>query len=123
MCLTGQAVLEVTGGPVFHDTTSPYRHVVAALDWYPDDLWRYVLAAGWARLGQELPLVGRTGERGDEAGSRLVTARLCRDVVQLTFLIERRWMPYPKWSGTALRLLPCGEQLAGVLVAAQAATA
>lgn len=122
MCVTGQSVLEVTGGPVFHDTTYSYRQVAATIDWYPDDLWRYVLAAGWARLGQELPLMGRTGERGDAAGSRIITARLCRDVAHLAFLVERRWMPYPKWSGVALRRLPGGRQLGDALTAAQAAT-
>lgn len=122
MCLTGQSILEVTGGPVFHDTTSSYRRVAGTLGWYPDDLWRYVLAAGWTRLGQELPLVGRTAEHGDDAGSHLITARLCRDIMHLTFLVERRWMPYAKWTGTALRELPGGEQLGVALSAARAAT-
>jgi hypothetical protein len=114
-------VLEVTGGPVFHDTTTAYREVATSLRWYPEDLWRYVLAAGWARLGQELPFVGRTGELGDDAGSRIITARLCRDLEHLAFAVERTWIPYPKWSGTALRRLPGGTGLAEALVAAQAA--
>lgn len=121
LCLTGQSVLEVTGGRVFHDTTESYGQVARALDWYPDDLWRYVLAAGWMRLGQELPLLGRTGELGDDAGSRIVAGRLCRDVMHLAFLVERTWMPYPKWSGLALRHLAGGAQLGEALTAAQAA--
>jgi hypothetical protein len=121
LCLTGQSILEVTAGPVFHDTTESYRHVAGTLTWYSDDLWRYVLAAGWARLAQELPFVGRTGEVGDEPGSRIIAARLCRDLTHLAFLIERTWIPYPKWSGTALHHLPGGEALAETLVAAQSA--
>ena len=122
LCLTGQSILEVTGGSVFRDTTDSYREVTAALEWYPDDLWRYVLAAGWARLGQELPIVGRTGELGDEAGSRTIAARMCRDVTHLAFLVERTWVPYPKWSGVALRRLPGGDELDQTLIAAHAAT-
>lgn len=123
LCLTGQSVLEVTNGPVYHDSTTAYREITAMLDWYPEDVWRYVLAAGWARLGQELPFVGRTGELGDEAGSRIIAARLCRDIAHLAFMVERAWMPYPKWSGTALLALPGGRPLAQALVAVQAATA
>jgi hypothetical protein len=123
LCLTGQSVLEVTGGAILHDTTTAYREVVASLRWYPDDLWRYVLAAGWARLAQELPFVGRTGELDDDLGSRVIAARLCRDIEHLAFTVERTWIPYPKWSGTALRGLPVGTSLAEALVAAQTADA
>ena len=123
LCLTGQSVLEVTGGPVFHDSTRTYREVVATLTWYPNDVWRYVLAAGWTRLGQELPFVGRTGELGDELGSRLVAARLCRDLVHLAFAIERTWPPYPKWSGGQLHRLPSGGRLAELLAEVLASTA
>ena len=121
LCLTGQSVLEVTAGPVFHDSTESYREVKRTLSWYPEELWRYVLAAGWARLGQELPLVGRTGELGDESGSRIIAARLCRDVAHLSFAVDRTWMPYPKWSGMALRVLPGGRAIEDTLAAVQAA--
>lgn len=115
LCLTGQAVLEVVAGPVFHDGTRELSVVHEVLAWYPDDLWLYVMSAGWARLGQELPVVGRAGERGDEAGSRVIAARLARDIIHLAFLVERRWSPYPKWTGTALRQLPMGPDLADQL--------
>lgn len=121
LCLTGQAVLEVTAGPVFHDSTSSYREVATTLKWYPSDIWRYVLAAGWTRLGQELPLIGRAGELGDELGSQVIAGRLCRDLIQLAFTVERTWAPYPKWSGGKLHRLPSGGRLAEVLAATLAA--
>jgi hypothetical protein len=122
LCLTGQSVLEVVGGPIFQDTTRQYRGVTERLSWYPNDVWLYVLAASWARLGQELPFVGRIGERGDEVGSRIVAERLARDLVHLAFLLERRWAPYPKWAGLALRALPTAPMLTEHLEAAGGAT-
>ena len=118
LCLTGQSVLEVTAGPVFHDETRELSIVRRQLDWYPHDLWLYVLSAGWARLGQELPFVGRAGERGDDAGSRVIAARLARDLMHLWFLIERRWPPYPKWAGTVMRQSVGGSGLSDRLQAA-----
>jgi hypothetical protein len=119
LVLTGQAVLELTAGPVFADPAGALTRTRERLAWYPGDVWRHVLAAGWQRLVDELPLVGRTGERGDDTGSRLVAARLARDLRHLCFLVERRWEPYPKWSGTAfaaLRLAPAaGPALARAL--------
>jgi hypothetical protein len=101
LVLTGQAVLELTAGAVFADASGALGRVRSLLDRYPDEVWRYVVAAGWQRVVQELPMVARTGERGDDIGSRIIAARLVRDLRHLCFLVERRWTPYPKWAGLA----------------------
>jgi hypothetical protein len=106
LSLTGQAVLEVTAGPVFVDTDGRISKFREALAWYPDDLWLHVIACDWQRIDQELPFLGRTGQRGDDVGSRVITARLVRAAVHLGFLLERRWAPYSKWAGSVFRTLP-----------------
>lgn len=118
LILTGQSVLEVTAGPVFADRTAELAPVRELLRWYPPDLERYVLAAGWGRIGQELPFVGRTAERDDELGSRVVSGRLADGLICLAFALSRRWPPYPKWRGAAFRALPVAAGLAGPLSAA-----
>jgi len=121
LVLTGQSVLEVTAGPVFADRTAGLAPVRARLNWYPPDIERYVLAAGWQRLSQEMPMVGRTAEHGDEVGSRMLSTRLADDLISLAFTLSRQWSPYPKWRGTAFRALPVSADLAGLLTAAEAA--
>jgi Domain of unknown function (DUF4037) len=106
LVLTGQAVLEVTAGPVFVDTAGELTAVRGRLDWYPDDLWAYVVATDWARIAQELPFVGRAAERGDDLGSRVIASRLADVAMHLAHLLERRWPPYAKWTGTSLSRLP-----------------
>jgi hypothetical protein len=106
LSLTGQAVLEVTAGEVYADDTGELGGIRRRLQWYPDDVWRYLVATDWARLAQELPFVGRTGERGDELGSRVVTSRLVGVAMHLGHLLERRWPPYAKWLGTSFTRLP-----------------
>jgi hypothetical protein len=122
LSLTGQSVLEVTAGPVFEDTSGEITALRDQLTWYPHDVWLHVLAADWTRIAQELPFVGRTGQRGDDLGSRLIAARLVAALVRLGFLLERRWPPYPKWAGTLFGRLPvapsAGGPLAGALAAA-----
>lgn len=59
LVLTGQSVLEVTAGPVFTDQTIALSQVRDTLSWYPPDVERYVLAAGWQRLEQQLPFWDR----------------------------------------------------------------
>lgn len=106
LSLTGQAVLEVVSGAVFEDQTGELTALRETLTWYPDDIWRYVVACDWQRLDQELPLIGRAGERGDELGSRVITARLVDIAVHLGFMLSRSWPPYPKWRGSAFGDLP-----------------
>ncbi|WP_323098490.1 DUF4037 domain-containing protein [Intrasporangium sp. YIM S08009] len=106
LALTGQAVLEVTAGEVFVDDVGELAAIRRTLAWYPDDVWRYVVATDWARLAQELPFVGRTGERGDDVGSRVVAVRLTHVALHLAHLVERRWPPYAKWLGTSAAHLP-----------------
>jgi hypothetical protein len=121
LVLTGQSVLEVIAGPVFADRTTELAHLRKVLRWYPPDIERYVLAAGWQRLSQEMPMVGRAADRGDELGSRLLSTRLAGDLIWLAFAVSRQWPPYPKWRGTAFRALDVAADLAGPLAAAASA--
>jgi hypothetical protein len=121
LILTGHSVLEVTAGPVFTDQTAELSRVRAVLGWYPPDVERYVLAAGWQRICQQMPMAGRTAERGDELGSRLLSAQLAGDLMWLAFALSRQWPPYPKWRGTAFRALPLAADLSGPLTAAATA--
>jgi hypothetical protein len=101
LLLTGQSVLEVVAGPVFHDDTGVLSALRTRLEWYPHDVEQYVVRSQWQRIHEELPFIGRTLGRGDELGSRVITHRLARDVMHLTLLLERQWSPYSKWLGTA----------------------
>ncbi|MGW4948490.1 DUF4037 domain-containing protein [Actinoplanes sp. NPDC004185] len=100
-----QTLATLTAGAVFHDPDGELTRRREALRWYPADVWRYALAAGWLRVAQEEAFVGRAGAVGDDLGSRLVAARLVRELVRLAFLIERRWAPYPKWLGSCFTRL------------------
>ena len=96
-----QRLATLTAGAVFRDPDGALGSRREALRWYPDDVWRYALASAWLRVSQEEAFVGRTAAIGDDLGSRVVAARLAREFMRLTLLIERRWAPYSKWLGRA----------------------
>ncbi|HWB38249.1 MAG TPA: DUF4037 domain-containing protein, partial [Rugosimonospora sp.] len=73
-----QLLLEETAGAVYHDSPGTLTTARAALAWYPDDVWRYALAAQWQRIAEEEAFPGRCTELGDHLGAALVTARLVR---------------------------------------------
>ena len=105
-----QKLRTLTAGAVYYDAIG-LQEVRARFAFYPHDVWLYLLAAGWARIGQEEHLMGRAGSAGDEVGAALIAARLVRDVMRLCFLMERQYPPYAKWFGTAFRRLACAEQV------------
>jgi hypothetical protein len=65
--------------------------------------------------------VGRAGEVGDDLGSRIIGARLARDIMGLGFLIDRTYAPYAKWFGSAFARLACAGVLTPGLTRAMAA--
>ncbi|SCL72692.1 DUF4037 domain-containing protein [Micromonospora peucetia] len=111
-----QRLAEVTGGEVFHDGLGgALSGARATLAWYPDDVWRHVLAAAWTRVAQAEHLPGRCAETGDDLGSRVVTAGLARDLMRLGLLLHRHWPPYDKWLGTLFARLPGAAPLVASL--------
>ena len=117
-----QLLLEVTAGAVFHDPDGGLKRIRSKLEWYPKNIWLWLLACQWRRIAQEEAFVGRTAEVGDELGSRILTARIVRDLMRLGFLIEQRYAPYNKWLGSAFRNLHMAPRLVPHLDAALKAT-
>ncbi|TCC08312.1 DUF4037 domain-containing protein [Kribbella soli] len=115
-----QQLLGVVAGRVYADDGRLAR-VRDALAWYPDQIWRWTLACQWSRIAQEEAFVQRTHEVGDKLGSRVVAARLVRDLMRLALLQARTYAPYSKWLGTAFARLGHPDGLDVALAAAVAA--
>lgn len=86
-----------------------------ALSYYPDVVWRYLLASNWSLLAEEQAFCRRCGDVGDELGSRLVAARIAERLMHLGFLYCRQYAPYSKWFGTAFQKLPLPAELGEAL--------
>jgi len=117
LTLPEQKLRSLTASGIFHDQIG-LRDELSRFAYYPHDVWLYLLACGWNRIGQEEHLMGRAGIAGDELGSALIGSRLVRDIMRLCFLMERVYAPYPKWLGTAFRQLKCAPKITPHLEAA-----
>ena len=110
-----QRLLELTSGEVYYDGLGQLAKARERLRYYPKDIWLYMMAAQWIRIAQEEAFVGRAGHVGDELGSQIVAARLVREIIKLSFLLERRYTPYSKWLGTAFSRLKIAKPLTPIL--------
>lgn len=106
-----QKLLAFTSGAVFHDDDNRLGEARTRLAYYPDDVWLYKIACQWGRIAEEQAFVGRAGQVGDDLGSRVIAARLARDVMRMGFLLERRYAPYSKWFGSGFARLPIAASL------------
>ena len=122
LTLSQQRLLEFTSGQVYHDGLGELGKMRRKLSYYPKDVWLYLLASQWTRISQEEAFVGRNGDVGDELGSQLVAARLVREIMVLSFLMERRYIPYSKWLGPAFNNLKIAKELKPLLSATLKAT-
>jgi len=111
LAIAEQRLLAFTGGAVFHDDGRQLTQARSTLAYFPNDVWLYKIACQWRRIAEEQAFVGRAGQVGDDLGSRVVAARLIRDIMRMAFLLDRSYAPYAKWLGSAFQRLP----LAGVL--------
>ena len=112
-----QRLRTIASGRIFHDGLGTLGPARDALQWYPRDVWCYVLACQWHRINQEEPFMARCGDVGDELGSRLIGARMVIELMRLCFLMERQYWPYSKWFGTAFLRLACAPELTPVFQA------
>ncbi len=122
LTIPGQKLRSLVAGAVFHDGLGVLGPMQLKLAYYPHEVWLYLLSAQWRRIGQEEPFVGRAGSVGDEVGSAIIAARLVRDLMRLCMLMERQYVPYPKWFGSAFARLDCASRLTPILERALGST-
>ncbi|MBB6672024.1 DUF4037 domain-containing protein [Cohnella nanjingensis] len=123
LAFPSQTLAELTGGAVFRDDTGELTALRHRLHAYPHDVWLYLMASTWQRIGQEEHLTLRSGYVGDELGSSLIASRIVADMMNLCFLMERRYAPYPKWFGTAFKGIEAADELLPLLTEVQSAHA
>ena len=121
LAIPQQSLLGVVRGAVYADPDGELGRVREQLGWYPRDVWLWMLACQWRRIAQEEAFVGRTAEVGDELGSRVIAARLVRDLMRLCLLLARRHQPYAKWLGREYSALDDPDGLGPALLEALAA--
>ena len=106
-----QALIEVTNGQLFHDDLN-IEKTRRDFHYYPDDIWKYMMQSQWAKIIDEFQMQARAGEEGDVLGSKVIAARQIYNIIFMTFLLERRYVPYAKWrTKTFAERLSCGKKL------------
>jgi hypothetical protein len=110
-----ERLLELTSGEVFDDPLGELTKMRERLAYYPKQVWMYLMAAQWQKIGRREELVARAGVLGDDLGSRLVLASLVREILRLAFMLERRYAPWDQWLAHSLTHLRRASRLGPLL--------
>ncbi|MCE7741401.1 MAG: DUF4037 domain-containing protein [Candidatus Heimdallarchaeota archaeon] len=111
LLLPEQRLLEFTSGKIFFNTLGELTVARSKLQYFPDNVWKYKILSQWNRISQEIAFVGRTRMLGDELGTRIETSRLVRMLIEMLFILKRRYIPYPKWLTVIFQQLPIAKTI------------
>ncbi len=102
--------LEAVAGKVFHDEVG-LGAIRKRIEWYPREIWIFLMGCVWWRFRRWERAMGHSGVFGDDLGATVLAARITRDIMRLSFLMERQYAPYSKWFGPSFARLPCASIL------------
>lgn len=85
-----QHLLQFTEGVSFSNTLGHYERAKNILSWYPNDVWRWMMASQWYLIWCTERLIFRAEEAGDFLGAQLVVHKLIRMIIEMCFLQNKQ---------------------------------
>lgn len=101
-----QSLAEATNGKIFYDGLGVFSKIRKTLEYMPED-------ARLKKLAGELLMMGQSGQynylrcvaRGESGAAQLAVIQFVSSAMHVIFLLNKKYMPYYKWSFRALREL------------------
>lgn len=111
-----QSLAEATNGEVFRDDLGWFEEIRRSISYFPEDVRRKKLAGNLLVMGQAGQYnFERCERRGERAAAQLALNEFVNASLKCIFLLNRRYMPYYKWSFRALTSLGLLSDLYGEL--------
>jgi len=114
--ISEQHLLEFTSGRVYRDDIGELTRARESLEYYPDNVLRFLLMHEWGTVNSDWFPIGRIGSRGDKLGLRIQAAKVGHHLMRIAFMVSRRYFHYKKWFGTLFKELPVAYALEPILL-------
>ena len=106
-------LLEATNGEVFCDPFGKFSAIRERLHYLPEDVRLKKLAGRLLLMGQAGQYnYNRCVKRGETAAAQLGVFEFVQSAIHSIYLLNRKYMPYYKWSFRGLKELQFGKELA-----------
>lgn len=110
-----QNLIELTTGEVFNDDIGFLNKMREKLKFYPNNIRLLRLSSLWKSIGNEEPFIGRCIETQDFIGLKIISARIVNYLMKICFYLEKRYIPYSKWFGSAFKKLSSYHELEPII--------
>lgn len=101
-----QALAEATNGKIFRDDSGYFTSMREKLSYFPEDVRLKKLAGNLLLMGQSGQYnYLRCVSRGETAAAQLCLFEFVKSTMNVIFLLNKKYIPYYKWSFHALREL------------------
>ena len=102
-----QSLAEATNGKVFYDGYGEFTAIRESIAYLPENVRLKKLAGNLLLMGQSGQYnYARCISRGESGAAQLAVHEFVTSCLKVAFLLNRRYIPYYKWSFHALRELP-----------------
>ena len=99
MSVPEQSLAEATNGKVFFDGLGRFTEIRERLSYLPDDVRLKKLAGNLLIMGQSGQYnYGRCLSRGETGAAQLAVSEFVRSAMNCIFLLNKKYIPYYKWS-------------------------
>ena len=107
-----QSLAEATNGKIFRDDLGVLLEIRERLSYLPEDVRLKKLAGNLLIMGQSGQYnYSRSIARGETAAAQLAVVEFVKSTLNAVFLLNKRYMPYYKWSFHALVETTCLSEL------------
>lgn len=111
-----QSLAEATNGKIFFDGLGKISEARKRLEYMPEDVRLKKLAGNLLTMGQAGQYnYGRCISRGESAAAQLAVAEFVKATLNVAFLLNKKYIPYYKWSFRALGELDTLSELYSLL--------
>jgi hypothetical protein len=102
--LPDYALAEAVGGEIFYDGLGLLTDIRKKLNDMPEDVWLKKLAGNLLLMAQSGQYnYSRCISRSETGAAQLAAIEFVKSAMQVIFLLNKKYMPYYKWSFRALR--------------------
>ena len=111
------ALATATNGKVFTDNLGQFSEIRnGLLSYYPKEVWIRRIAQAMAKSAQAGQYnYARAMKRGERIAAEITLTEFIQEIMQLVYLLNRKYAPYYKWMHRGMQELSCCAEIADMI--------
>ena len=111
------ALATATNGKIFADNLGQFSNIRdGLLSYYPKEVWLRRIVQSMAKAAQAGQYnYARAMKRGERIAAEIALTEFIQEIMQLVYLLNRKYAPYYKWMHRGMQELSCCAEIADMI--------